>query len=367
LNKRVVPLLLSLALLTGCASMLNREYIFVEPHHQFSDTGTDPSILRAETYQGLVNAILYLVSQGLEEGVVRLYNYTRDVESDLAGACLEVAKEDPLGAYAVDYIKYDFARIVSYYEAEVQITYRRTPEQIKSVLSVTGSSAIRGELREALVRFSPEVILRVSYFAEDEDYIGRLVQEAYYDTPDAAFGMPETVVALYPDSGSQRIVELTLTYPDHVESLREMQKSLAAEADAWAADVTAQGGDLPAAIYTLLRGRVQGEAYAHEGGNTAYAALITGRADSEGLALAFHLLCRLTGGKSCVVQGTQNGEPCFWNIVSTEDGWRHVSAAWSRFALLADDEIAGAGYAWDAQRYPACIPAAGSGQTQNSS
>ncbi len=124
--------------------MLNRKYVSMEPHDQFSYAGTGSSVLRAETYQGLVNAIVYLVSQGSEQGVIRLYNYTRDVEADLSSACLEVAKEDPLGAYAVDYIKYDFSRIVSYYEADVHITYRRTAEQIKNVLSVTGSSAIKG-------------------------------------------------------------------------------------------------------------------------------------------------------------------------------------------------------------------------------
>lgn len=351
---RILPLLLALALLTGCESMLDREYVSVEPHNQFSDTGSDSSALRAETYQGLVNAILYLVSQCSEEGVIRLYNYTRDVESDLSSACLEVAKEDPLGAYAVDYIKYDFSRIVSYYEANVQITYRRSPEQIQSVVSVTGSSAIKGELRQALARFSPEVVLRVSYFVEDEDYLSRLIREAYYSTPEAAFGIPETAVALYPDSGSQRIVELTLTYPDTLESLRKMHGELSSAAEDCAAQLQKEGGDLPAAIYTLLREGVIYLGNAAEGQNTPYAALVTGTADSEGLALAYQLLCGLTGVESSVVIGSQNDSPCFWNIVHTENGWRHVSAAWRKFTPLTDSDMAGEGYTWDTETYPAC-------------
>lgn len=334
--------------------MLSRSYVHTEPHNQFADSGADSSVLRAETYQGLVSAILYLVSQGSEEGVVRLYNYTRDVETDLSNACLEVAKEDPLGAYAVDYIKYDFARIVSYYEANVQITYRRTPQQIQSVVSVTGSSAIKGELREALGSFSPEVVLRVSYFAEDADYIGGLVRQAYYDTPDAAFGMPGLAVALYPDEGFQRIVELTLTYPDATETLRTMQKTLTAEAELLAAGLKAGDGDLPEAIYDLLRERVdlvESPGDARDG--TAYAALITGQAGDEGLALAFRLLCGLTGVESTVVSGTQGDEPRFWNLVRTETGWLHVDAASKNGLLLADKAMQEAGYSWDAEAYPA--------------
>ncbi len=359
MKTRILPLLLALALLTGCSSMLNREYVSVEPHNQFSDTGTDSSALRAETYQGLVNAILYLISQGSEEGVVRLYNYTRDVESDLSSACLEVAQEDPLGSYAVDYIKYDFARIVSYYEANVQITYRRTAEQIKSVVSVTGSSAIKGELRQALARFSPEVVLRVSYFVEDNDYLSRLIREAYYDTPEAAFGMPSTAVALYPDNGSQRIVELTLTYPDSVDTLRKMQDTLSTAADGCAAELQKGAADLPAAILALLRERVVCLGNVSEGWSTAYAALVSGEADSEGCALAFQLLCGRAGVESMVVGGTQNGSPCFWNIVNTENGWRHVSAAWKKTSFLTDGEMGVLGYVWDAEAYPACGEAGG--------
>jgi len=354
LKKRIVPVLLVLALLTGCTSMLNREYVFVAPHNQFSDTGTDSSALRAETYQGLVNAILYLVSQGTGEGVIRLYNYTRDVETDLNNACLEVAKKDPLGAYAVDYIKYDFDRIVSYYEANLNITYRRTVAQIKSVVSVTGSSAIKGELLEALTAFSPEVVLRVSYFTENEDYIIGLIQQAYYDTPDIALGLPEVAVSLYPDSGFQRIVELILTYPDTAGNLQQMRNTLTVVSKNYAADFMAADGDLPTAIYALLRDRVL---YQHtENGlwSTAYAALVAGRADSEGFALAFHLLCKLTDTESVVVHGTQDGQLYFWNMVRTEDGWRHMDATSSKGLLLKDDAMHDAGYAWNAESYPVC-------------
>ena len=75
---RLLTLLLTalLLLLPGCTPLLERSYSSVTPHRPFSDEEENPSILRAETYQGLVSALLYLVGQGKEEGVIRLYQYT---------------------------------------------------------------------------------------------------------------------------------------------------------------------------------------------------------------------------------------------------------------------------------------------------
>lgn len=68
---RPLALLLSLGLvlgLAGCGSMLERSYASVTPHTQFSDESDSGSVLRAETYQGLVSALLHLVEQGAGEG-----------------------------------------------------------------------------------------------------------------------------------------------------------------------------------------------------------------------------------------------------------------------------------------------------------
>ena len=151
---RPLALLLSLGLvlgLTGCGSMLERSYASVTPHTQFSDESDSGSVLRAETYQGLVSALLHLVEQGAEKGELRLYQYssvTGAAASDVDQACLEVTQEDPLGAYAVDYIKYDVEQMVSYYQINVKLAYNIDPKELKDVISVTGSTAVRQELEE---------------------------------------------------------------------------------------------------------------------------------------------------------------------------------------------------------------------------
>ena len=195
----------------------------VEPHTERPATAEDSSAVQAGTYSELVNTVLFFVSQGTEKGLIQLTDdYDGDVEEDLNRACLEVAKDDPLGAYAVDFIKNDCTKVLTTYEATITISYRRTREQIRSLVNVTGTSAIRDEVRAALADFQSEVALRVGYFTESADSIAALVRQAYYDEPAGALGMPEFTVSLYPASGGQqRIVEILLTYPEYTQALRQ--------------------------------------------------------------------------------------------------------------------------------------------------
>lgn len=342
--KRLLPLLLCCILLfTGCASMLERSYTGQTVHNRAPTTEGDSSILRAEDYRDLVSAVYYVVSQGLTTGTIRLYNYTRDVDSDLAAACLEVVQEDPLGAYAVDYIKYDYSHIVSYYEATVEVIYRRTQEQVGSIVSATGSSAIRAELREALAAFQPEAVLRISYFTEGTD-IGQLLREAYYDTPATAMGRPRAEINVYPDHGNQRIVEVLLTYPIDKEQAQERSEELQEQVQKLVSRHGLHPGEettIPA-LAAMMRSRV---VYDPEGGSTAYDALVGGAADSEGIALAVNLLCQSLELDAEVVEGTLEDAPRFWNRLRLEEGIRCLDAA-EGIVLYTEEELVELGYHW---------------------
>lgn len=347
-------LLAGTVLLSGCSSMLERSYMVVTAHPEHPAAADNSNVLKAETYQDLVNDVLYFVNQGVEHGAIRLTNYPRDVEADLNSACLEVARDAPVGAYAVDFIEHDCTRVVQYYEANIHITYRRTLEQIQSIKTVTGSSAVRRVLQEKLTRFAPEAVLQVSYFTEDEDYISALIRQAYYDTPAAALGMPEYTISLYPDRGRERIVEILLTYPAPAEELRRMSQLLLQQADQLSASLSGQAGpEALQEIFDLLRQRVS-PAPAGEG-PTAYAALLENRADSEGVALAFQLLCQTAGLDSTVVRGFRDGRAHFWNVCALPSGQhRHVDASAADGFLLTDSDAEAMGYVWDRDEIPVC-------------
>lgn len=338
---------------TGCSSMLNRDYSSVTVHSATPTAEGDANTMRVQNYQELVNALIYLINQGEESGSIRYSGEEADFKKLMDEACLEVKQEDPLGAYAVDYIKYSVISIVGSYEADVQITYRRTREQVASIVDATGAAAIRSELSRALSSFDTEVVLRISYFEEDEAYIQQLVRQAYLSNPATALDFPDAQVAMYPESGQQRIVEVTLTYHQSLQTLESWRNSLSREAERICQPLT------ELTIKEKLDG-ITGTlqsmgAYSAQGGSTAYDALLGGGGDSQGVALAFSLLCRQVGITCSVVDGQKNGQSHFWNVVQTASGYRHVDLSRAGSVTYnVDQTMTQQGYVWDTQQVPAC-------------
>lgn len=358
--RKGILLIFSLALLLGgCSAMLNRPYQVITPHEYHATPAEgDSGVPDAGTYQALVNNIFSFVEDGVTHGVIRLSSYNSksgDIAGDLSAACNEVANEDPLGAYVVDFIKSSYTRVVKYYEASIDITYRRTPEQVRNLVNVTGSSAIREELRDVLRTFRGESVLRVGYFAEDEDYIASLIQQAYYNTPEAALGMPQYTIALYPDQAERgpRIVEIKLSYAQESEVLRRSSEALLQKAaELLTPAYIFQGEGAAQAILEVIRDHVS---ETEESENTAYAALVEGRAGSEGAALAVQLLAQQSDIECHVVKGSLNGLSRFWNMVRQAGGdWRHMDALNSGVEFLTDSSMEELGYVWDREEYPAC-------------
>lgn len=255
----------------------------------------------------------------------------------------------------MEYIKYSVTPIVGSYEANVQITYRRTREQVAAIVDATGTAAIRSELSEALSEFSSEVVLRISYFEEDSEYIRQLMREAYLSNPASALDFPDAQITMYPETGQRRIVEVLLTYHQSRQTLESRRNSLQREADRLLTQAGVQGGE--DALSQLVRLVRQTCSYQEGSGSTAYDALLEGTADSQGMALALALLCQRTQPVlSCtVVDGQWNGVSHLWNVVQTAGGYRHVDLTQpGEIVFRTDQEMAAAGYTWDSERVPVC-------------
>ena len=349
-----------MALTAGCSAILNRDYTSVTPHSATPQADGESNTIRVGSYQELVNALIYLIGRGTEGGAIRFDGGDSDetaIQQMLDEACLEVVQEDPLGAYAVEFIKFRVTRVVTYAQADVYFTYRRTPEQVDSIVQATGVTAIREELEDTLASFSPECVLRISYFDGDEETIRSLAQEAYYHVPEAAFGMPELEIALYPETGRQRIVEVLLTYPDEPAKLEDQKEALARRLDELAAPLAGVEGD--ALVLAAGRTLLSAAGYSPEGASDAYGLLETGEGDSEGFALAYAALGERLGLSCRIAQGTWRGAPHFWNVVRTADGWRHLDLSATSGALPSlrtDPQMSEGGYQWEADSIPACLP-----------
>ena len=354
MKKRLLCALLCACLtLSGCAPMLSREYVSVTPHRSTTtDVGTS-SVLRVETYQELVNSLSYLISSGADEGVIRLYMQTPQAEDDLRTARLEIMQELPLAAYAVENITYETEPLLTYTEARVNISYQRTQKQIASILPVTGISAVRAALTAAMSQYSPECVLRITFFDQTEDYVTDLIQQLYYANPDSALEFPKLDVNIYPNSGKQRIVEVAFSYEMDSALLTERALLLEHACQRLTTPLLESGTASPTTAAAAI---LEAGGYLPDGGSTGYAALLEGGANAEGLALAYASVCGKLGISCKVARGLLNGQAHFWNVVSTEAGWRHVdlSHPTALGTFSTDEQWENEGYLWLEGALPAC-------------
>ena len=163
---RIIGALCAFALLTGCASLLERQYSTVEPHSSKFWESEAADTLRAENHQDIVNDLLLLIGQHTESATIRLYNFKDDltVAETLEQAAAEIQQETPMGAYAVEFITSASQVQRGYYEVSVQIGYRRTAEQIQAVVNATSTEALSSLLEAALDNEETELAVRIGYW-----------------------------------------------------------------------------------------------------------------------------------------------------------------------------------------------------------
>lgn len=379
MKKRILPLLLAVSLfLSGCTSMLERSDVSSTAHVDYSVVTEDSSILRVKNYQDLVNSVLHFAHERARTGTVRLYNYTGDVETDLVNACDEVMHEDPLGAYSLRDITFDTTRILTYYEVDLSFSYSRAPEEVNAIREISGISALRDELTAMVDQQKSKITLLVSYFSGNEDLIYQLLRLAIYARPElylSSGGAFEHTISLYPETGSRRIIEISVG--NRTGSSLTTQQELSAythqmeETARQLLEANPPSGEAYTVeeLATLLRSTSGG--YDWYGTSLAAHTLAGTPATHVGYLLAMEYLCQRCGIEVFPVANEGPGYN-FSLIVATEDGYRHLlpqdlfpavpeegqdpdaPAEPYQLPLYTDDELEAQGYNWTRALYPAC-------------
>lgn len=307
----------ALAMLCGCSQLVYREYQSVEPYFESPVTTAegDYAPLQVGNYAELVNTILYFVSSGLDEGQVELVDYTGDVESELNRACAEVVQEDPLGAYWVEGIGYEYSRTGTIYEVILDVQYRDDVDREETISMVVGENSVRRALENSLFDFSTQLLLRVTYFEQDEAYVQEMVSQIYYTTPQLAYGLPQVAVTFYPEEGSERIAQIDITYPltpeVQEERVAELTQTVAAYVDYLSPLEGAEQWDALVEQLSLGVGVLEDDSLIQ--GDTPWNVLVQGVGDDQGLALTIALLCDQLAISCEVVVGSYQGEDAYWN------------------------------------------------------
>ena len=370
MKKRLLALALCGMLpLSGCAAMLERSHETITTHVDYAVTDDD-SILRAESYQGLVSAMLYFVNEHRRGGTIRLYNYTGDVEADLANARDEVMLEDPLGAFSVYGFTYDFTRILTYYEVELRITYSRTAQQVSSLPEVTGLAGVRQELVRLVDGQEDSAAFLASYFSGDRELVEKLLGLACLSAPELFrhHDISATSISLYPEAGTRRVVEVKLDWSQSAAEVALEEKEYAQQLETAAAallEASPPAGETYTVEELATIVRAAGGGADPNGASLALSVLSGEPASDFGLLMAMEYLCQ-----QCSIEVEPvNGPAGLWLIVSTPQGYRHLlpqvlypSQAGEEpgleepaLRLYTDQELADWGWEWDAALHPACV------------
>ena len=351
-----IALALSLGLLCGCASILETEIYRRESYAESPSASPAAAAGVVRSYTQLTAAIRAMVEEHLQTDIIQFQGYDGEISADLAAACRELQNEDPLGAYAVDYISYDLRRIVSYYEAELFISFRRSKVQTDGIVELSGTQALRERLTEAMAAGENYLAVYMPATTLTEESLAELVQDCCCQAPGEILRMPAVEIHAYPDSGIARIFELSLDYGLTTEELTARQEELhSAIQEQLETAVDAGGGLWELAVELCGDTALVSEAAAWE--DTAYGALVEGRCTSQGLAMAFAAVCQAGGVNAQVVEGQRQGQERWWVLVSLgENRWAHCDLTalilGEGTAFLTGDSAMSGHYTWDTERYP---------------
>ena len=213
MRKKFIPLSLALCLtLSGCGGnvVLERSYSVSTPHSEVYWENEGADTLRADSYQDLVNALLLLLGEHSEEGVVRIYS-EEDAAAMAEQACKEVQEETALGAYLLDYISYTDTQERAYYEMHVRLGYRRTAEQAAAIVHATSVSALHDLLTEAAAQDKSELVVSVEYFDRQEQQVRQTVAQVRQEITQVTGREPAAwEVNFYPTDTNPGIIEIIL-------------------------------------------------------------------------------------------------------------------------------------------------------------
>jgi len=366
----LLVVLLAIALFSGCSYLLEREYRFSNAHVSTdNETGDMSMMIEVGDYDELKEQIMSYVRLHESELTVRLRDESDDVEQSLK-VMLNQLQNDPLYAYAVSTVAYHSYKILTYYEISFDITYSRSSLQIDGMLYADNMIGFEQQLGQRLLEYPEQVVFRVSNYSDNFN-IEALYRELCLSHPEVDTGILSISAQTYPDSGTERVVEIVVSYPEMAAILK--RKSIKAEDQARQAVEQMPENLSTAEQYLWLHDYLCETAeYVRESEDpryrrdhyleySAYGALLEKTAVSEGYAKAYRLLCHLAGLRCELISGLNGGVSHMWNLILVDDQWYHVDCADDdmkngigyRFFGISDESI-GAFHIWDTAAYPTC-------------
>ena len=354
--KRLGLMLLTIALcvaLVGCGFWMDGDYVSVKSHLEQTIQEGD-GVIEVSSYTQLCGALSELVDTGAPKGVISTSSFNDGTVHFYVDTAIDhITENTPIGAYAVDSITYEVGSNRGASVVAFHISYRHDRSQILRIRQVGGMEDATAAISETMNNCDASVLLRVANY--EAVNLTQFVQDYANENPDLVMETPIVNVSVYPDSGEERLIELTFTYQTSREMMRQMQQQVASvftSAELYVEEA-AQIRDVYSRLYSFLMER---DEYTIQTSITpAYSLLHHGIGDSRAFANVFAAMCRRADLDCKVISGTKAGEAWCWNFVRFRGKYYHVDllqcSQSGSFQMLSDEEMVG--YDWDRSVYTA--------------
>lgn len=361
-------LLLLLPVLCGCGHWLEEEYRTVTPHVEQSlpstEVAPEETPVQVSNRNELRGAVLGLVRDWTEQGTLLVRNYDGDISADLTETMAYICQEDPIGAYAVDYVDAELTGDSTEGSIQVRMVFRRSAAEIDAIVTVGTNNAAYNRIRASLAAYDTALTLRIRNYQEED--ITAYIRQYCLENPNEVVCVPEISANLYPETGETRILELHFTYPALREEMRQMQASLntiLSSSSAYIASGTTER-EKAALLCRFLCTRFDYTFSQEVPTMPAYRLLCDGVAHSLSFASVFRYEC-VNAGLSCyLVSGTRGGSAYYWNLLRIGEEYyfvdltRCVERGESNLTLYTGNVMEDEGYVWNRDAYPAVSYAA---------
>ena len=354
-------LILLLVSLCGCG-IYNKEYLSISDYVSPIQIRSDENKIIVRNINELKLSILSIVDHYNDPDPVRTIvfdsSYDGDPQADISLACKQTITENALCAYCVEDISYEIYKVVAYYEAVISVTFAETSNNEITKLSYSGE--LKKYLNDALQNHDLQIILFADYSNYTEEDIRMMVSEYYSTHPLCAPKEPNVHINLFSGSGKQKLYEIRIDYGYGEEELASMMDQIDAFLfpDLEESRIS-EFSSLEKAAYACSYLMKNCELSSSLQDNTAYSALINGKANSQGLSLAMIALSSRLELDCKLVYGQRNWRNHYWNILNVDGEYYHLDVELCitdgiEAGFLLNDEHMWKTYRWDMSGYPQC-------------
>ena len=146
--------------LSGCESVLARDYYSVSKHEALKDMPPFPDDGIADYYD-LKSVVLNLVRSGVSEKLIRISSYNGSLDEDLKNISQNLLEQDALTAYTVSSIVYEQTRILTYQEVLITIHYSKTGLETERIIDVINPSDFERKVSQELGNYPEKLVFFV--------------------------------------------------------------------------------------------------------------------------------------------------------------------------------------------------------------